>query len=48
MANDYDLEYVIVGSFTDEAIECYAERNVHGVPIEAIRRMAGRFKAPQI
>lgn len=34
----------VVGSFDEESLKLYAERNVHGVPLEAIKRMAGRFQ----
>lgn len=41
----YDVEERIVGKFDDESIALYAQRNQHGVPIEAIRRMAKKFEA---
>lgn len=41
----YDVEELIIGEFTDEAVKLYAKRNVHGVPLEAIQKMADRFIA---
>lgn len=46
MAKKYGYRVVkqVVGNFDEESIKLYAKRNVHGVPIEAINRMAGRFQ----
>jgi NEDD4-binding protein 2 len=40
----YDTEEIIVGSLDDDSLLEYAERNEHGVPLEAIQRMANRFE----
>lgn len=40
----YQVQVIIVGEFTDEAVELYAQRNAHGVPIETIRKMRDRFQ----
>jgi len=42
--NGYRVVQHTVGSFDEESLRLYAERNVHGVPLEAIKRMAGRFQ----
>lgn len=44
-AAGYEVEEVVVGEFTEEAVKLYAQRNVHKVPIEAIRKMAERYLA---
>ena len=41
----YEVEEVVVGEFTDEAIKLYAARNTHSVPLEAIQKMADRYLA---
>jgi len=40
----YEVEEVIVGEFSEEALKLYAERNVHGVPLESIKKMMERFE----
>ncbi|KKK62461.1 hypothetical protein LCGC14_3004120, partial [marine sediment metagenome] len=40
----YKVEEIIVGSFDDDSLLKYAERNTHGVPLGAIQRMATRFE----
>lgn len=40
----YQIKFEVVGSFDEESIELYAKRNVHGVPVETIKRMASRFE----
>lgn len=40
----YTVEEKIVGKFDSESIAIYAQRNTHGVPLEAIQRMAARFE----
>lgn len=40
----YKTKIVMVGGTDEEDIKLYTSRNVHGVPEEAIRRMAGRIK----
>jgi len=41
---EYDVDIVVVGKFDEESVKLYAERNSHGVPLEAIQRMAERFE----
>jgi predicted kinase len=36
----YEIETPVIGEFTKEACEVYAARNVHGVPLVGIQRMA--------
>lgn len=47
MAQQYgfEVEEKILGEFTEEAIQLYAERNIHNVPVETIRRMAQSLEA---
>jgi predicted kinase len=40
----YKVRIIMVGGTEEEDIKLYTSRNVHGVPEEAIRRMAGRIK----
>lgn len=40
----YQVVKHVVGNLDEESLKLYAERNVHGVPLEAIKRMAGRFQ----
>ena len=40
----YKVRYRVVGDLSDKSLRLYASRNVHGVPEEAIRRMAGRLR----
>lgn len=40
----YEIVTLIVGEFSDTAIDKYAARNVHGVPRETIKRMRDRFQ----
>lgn len=46
MAEYYGFEVVekVFGEFTEEAIQLYAQRNTHKVPIETIRKMANTLK----
>ena len=47
MANhfEYDVEYYIThNELTEEQLEEFAERNVHGVPLEVIKRQYENFK----
>lgn len=41
----YEVRELVIGDFTEEAVKLYAKRNVHGVPQEAIQKMADRFLA---
>lgn len=41
--NGYRVVKKVVGNFDEESLKFYAERNVHRVPLETIKRMAGRF-----
>lgn len=43
--HSYTVKYCVVGNTDDDSIKVYAGRNVHGVPEEAIRRMAERLSA---
>lgn len=43
LAAGYSVEEIVIGEFTPEAIKLYAKRNTHGVPLEAIEKMAERF-----
>lgn len=40
----YECELCTVGELDDASLKVYANRNSHGVPLEAIRRMAKRFE----
>jgi len=40
----YETEEEIVGKFDEASLKVYANRNRHGVPLEAIRKMAARFQ----
>ena len=42
--HNYECEEIIVGRFEEAAIKIYANRNVHGVPLEAVLKMAKRFE----
>lgn len=42
---EYEVEEKIVGKFTDEAAEEYFKRNIHGVPLETIKRMMKDFES---
>lgn len=46
MASDYGAEcqILVVGQFDEKAIELYASRNLHGVPVEKIKQMAAKFQ----
>ena len=46
MAEEYGIECerVVVGEFDDAAVEAYAARNQHSVPIEKIKKMAEKFQ----
>ncbi len=46
-AMGYQVDYEVVGEFTEEAIQIYAARNVHGVPLDGIRRMAKSVELPR-
>lgn len=41
---NYDFETVVVGDLDENSLKLYANRNTHGVPLEAIKRMANRFE----
>lgn len=40
----YDFETCVVGELDEASLKEYANRNTHGVPLDAIRRMAKRFE----
>jgi predicted kinase len=42
----YEVDYQVVGEFTDEACNLYAQRNTHGVPLAGIQRMASAVQLP--
>ncbi len=44
LANGYEVEEIIVGKFDEESCKVYAERNVHGCPLETILRRAKDFQ----
>jgi NEDD4-binding protein 2 len=46
MASSYIVHYEVVGEFSDAACEVYAARNVHGVPLQTIKKMASRVRLP--
>lgn len=46
-AMGYTVEYRVVGGFTEEECMVYAGRNVHGVPLDGIRRMASSVQLPE-
>lgn len=39
----YEVQVLTVGEFTDEAIEEYAKRNAHGVPLATLKAMRNSF-----
>lgn len=41
---DYRIVYRLIGNVDEESIKLYAQRNIHKVPEESIRRMADRLK----
>jgi len=41
---NYSVYYILVGGLTPQDIECYAQRQQHGVPLEHIERMASEFE----
>jgi len=41
---DYQVGYKMIGTLDSASVQLYAERNIHGVPLEAIQRMAERFE----
>lgn len=41
---DYEVEIKVIGEFDKKSVQKYAERNSHGVPIEKVHEMAGRFE----
>lgn len=43
----YEVHQEVIGEFTDEACQIYAGRNVHGVPLEGLRRMAASVQLPE-
>lgn len=47
MAKEWDYRIVqrVIGNTDEESIKLYAQRNVHQVPEEAIRRMAERIRS---
>ena len=46
MAKEWDYRVVqrVIGNTDEESIKLYAQRNVHQVPIDSIRRMAERIR----
>lgn len=42
--DDYEHEEKMVGTLNDNDLKVYANRNVHGVSLDIIRKMAGRFE----
>ena len=42
--NGYKVRIIMVGGTSEGEIKTYSARNIHGVPEDAIRRMAGRLK----
>jgi predicted kinase len=40
----YEVSEEIVGQFDESNLKAYANRNKHGVPLDAIRKMAQRFE----
>ena len=46
MAEEYGIECerVVVGEFDDTAVETYAARNQHSVPVNKIKAMAAKFQ----
>lgn len=44
-AHGYEVRYETVGEFTEEAARACAARNTHGVPVDAVIKMAARFEA---
>lgn len=42
----YEVQYEVVGEFTDEFVAVCAERNTHDVPHEVISKMASRIQLP--
>lgn len=40
----YETREEVVGAFDQESVKLCSQRNVHGVPLEAISRMAARFE----
>lgn len=42
----YEVIQPVIGDFTDDICQTYAERNVHGVPLDALRRMASTVQLP--
>ena len=43
-AYECECEEVIVGGLEENDLKVYANRNTHGVPLDAIRKMAKRFE----
>lgn len=42
--NGYRIVFRTMGDLKPQSLLMYAQRNTHGVPLEAIKRMAGRFQ----
>jgi predicted kinase len=42
--NGYRVVFRVIGKFDSVSLDLYATRNTHGVPREAINRMASRFE----
>lgn len=40
----YEVKIEMVGQLDDSNLKVYANRNSHGVPLEAVRKMAARFE----
>lgn len=41
---NYEYEIEMIGQLSDTALQTYAARNIHNVPLDTIRRQAARFK----
>lgn len=46
-AYGYEVQYEIVGEFTETFAKVCANRNAHGVPLKAILRMVNRAQLPE-
>jgi len=43
----YNVQMVVIGEFSDEAVKLYAKRNKHKVPLEKIEQMAKGAAIPE-
>lgn len=43
-SHSYEWSERIVGNLDEENLKMYANRNIHGVPLDSIRKMAKRFQ----